>query len=82
MAYNSRYSQLTFEEIKILNEFVVKTVKAIDRNNIVIVADPPHCSTKISIEFAKHAEFVGADLISLLFVKDITAMTKYSLISK
>ena len=66
MAYNSRYSQLTFEEIKILNEFVVKTVKAIDRNNIVIVADPPHCSTKTSIEFAKHAETVGADLISLI----------------
>lgn len=66
MAYNSRYSQLTFDEIKILNEFVVKTVKAINPDNIVIVADPPHCSTRISIEFAKHAENVGADLISLI----------------
>jgi 4-hydroxy-tetrahydrodipicolinate synthase len=66
MAYNSRFSQLTFDEIKMLNEFVVKTAKAIDANNIVIVADPPHCSTRISTEFAKHAETVGADLISLI----------------
>jgi len=66
MAYNSRYSQLTFEEIKSLNKFVVETAKAIDSTNIVIVADPPHCSTKVSIEFAKHAESIGADLISLI----------------
>ena len=66
MAYNSRYSQLTFEEIKTLNEFVVKTAKALDPENIVIVADPPHCSTKVSIEFAQHAETVGADMISLI----------------
>ena len=66
MAYNSRYSQLTFEEIKLLNEFVVLKVKELDSENIVIVADPPHCSTASTIEFARHAESSGADLISLI----------------
>jgi 4-hydroxy-tetrahydrodipicolinate synthase len=66
MAYNSRFSQLTFEEIKLVNEFVVKTVKQIDAENIVIVADPPHCSTRVTLEFAEHAEAVGADIISLI----------------
>ena len=66
MAYNSRYSQLTFEEIKELNCFVCRKVKELDSNNIVIVADPPHCSTKISIEFSQHAEKIGADMISLI----------------
>jgi 4-hydroxy-tetrahydrodipicolinate synthase len=66
MAYNSRYSQLTFDEIKQLNAFVIRKVKELNTENIVIVADPPHCSTKVSIEFAKHAEKCGADLISLI----------------
>ena len=66
MAYNSRYSQLTFEEIMALNLFVSKKVKELSSDNIVIVADPPHCATKHSIEFAKHAESCGADMISLI----------------
>lgn len=66
MAYNSRYSQLTFEEIKELNAFVARKVKELSSQNIVIVADPPHCSTKVSIEYSKHAENSGADLISLI----------------
>lgn len=66
MAYNSRFSQLTFDEILQLNEFVTKTVKSLDPANTVIVADPPHCSTKVSIDFARHAADVGADIISLI----------------
>lgn len=66
MAYNSRYSQLEFDEIRELNAFVVRAAKAIDPDNFVIVGDPPHCSTRVSIEFARHAEAAGADLISLL----------------
>lgn len=66
MAYNSRYSQLTFEEIKEVNRFVVTKVKELSQNNVVIVADPPHCSTKVTLEFVKHAENIGADLISLI----------------
>ena len=66
MAYNSRYSQLTFEEIKTLNSFVSKKVKQLSSDNVVIVADPPHCATKHSIEFAQHAQSCGADMISLI----------------
>ena len=32
----------------------------------MIVADPLHCSTKVSLEFAKHAEEIGADVISII----------------
>lgn len=66
MAYNSRYSQLSHQEIMELNEFCIKKVKHLDRNNIVIVADPIHCSTKESIEFTRHAKETGADLVSLI----------------
>jgi len=66
MAYNSRYSQLTHAEILELNSFCIRIVKKLDRNNIVIVGDPIHCSTKESIEFSQHAKEEGADLISLI----------------
>ena len=49
MAYNSRYSQLTHAEIRELNEFCIRTVKSLDRGNIVIVGDPIHCSTEESV---------------------------------
>jgi 4-hydroxy-tetrahydrodipicolinate synthase len=67
MGYNSRFSQLLFEEIKVLNTFVTRTVKSLGMDTIVIVADPLHCSTKVSIGFCKHAEDIGADMISLIF---------------
>ena len=67
MAYNSRFSELCWSEIRDLNEFVTKKVKELNINNIVIVADPLHCPTKKSIEFCKHAENIGADIISLIF---------------
>ena len=66
MAYNSRYSQLTDDEILELNGFVAKKVKSLDTNHIVIVGDPIHCSTKTSIKFAQHAKESGADIISLI----------------
>lgn len=67
MAYNSRYSELSWEEIKELNSFVTSKVKKLDKSNIVIVADPLHCSTKTSIDFCKHSESIEADIISLIF---------------
>ena len=67
MGYNSRFSQLDFDEIKSINAFVTKVVKQIDRRSIVIVADPLHCSTAKSVEFCQHAQECGADLISLIF---------------
>ena len=66
MAYNSRYSQLSDDEIIELNEFVTKKVKKFNRENVVILADPIHCSTKTSLKFAHHAKDVGADIISLI----------------
>jgi 4-hydroxy-tetrahydrodipicolinate synthase len=66
MGYNSRYSQLSWEEIKSLNAFVAQKVKSINPEHLVIVGDPLHCSTKVSIEFANHAKEVGADIISLI----------------
>lgn len=66
MAYNSRYSQLNDKEILELNEFCIKTVKSLNKNNIVIVGDPIHGSTKNSTDFALHARDNGADLISLI----------------
>lgn len=67
MAYNSRYSQMTHDEIRALNEFCITTLKRIDRKNVVIVGDPIHCSTRGTIEFTRHAKDSGADLVSLLF---------------
>lgn len=67
MAYNSRYSQLNNQEILQLNDFCIKKIKKLDPENLVIVGDPIHCSTKESIEFTKHAKDAGADLISLIF---------------
>ena len=59
MGYNSRFSQLDFDEIKSINAFVTKVVKQIDRRSIVIVADPLHCSTAKSVEFCQHAQECG-----------------------
>lgn len=67
MAYNSRFSELSWPEIKQLNEFVVTRVKEQGPDTTAIVADPLHCPTSVSQEFCSHAEAIGADLISLIF---------------
>lgn len=86
MGYNSRYSQLSWEEIKTINEFVAKKVKELDTNHLVIVADPLHCSTKVSIEFANHAEKIGADIISLIvrerFYSEDQIFNHYNLVAQ
>lgn len=66
MGYNSRFSELSWDEIKELNAFVTKKVKALDPTHIMIVADPLHKPTKVSAEFAQHAKEAGADVISIL----------------
>jgi len=86
MAYNSRYSQLTDKEIFYLNEFCIKTVKNLDKNNIVIVGDPIYGTTKNSIQFSLHAKEYGADLISLIvrekYFDDEQILEHYSEIGK
>ena len=54
----SRFNLLTFEEIKKVNETVVKA--AAGKVN-TIVANPPMGGTLQAIEFARHAESIGAD---------------------
>jgi len=86
MAYNSRYSQLTHEEILVLNAFCVKILKDLDQNNIVIVGDPIHCSTKESLKFSQHAKESGADLISLImreeYFSDEQVLEHFSIIGR
>ena len=69
MTYNGRFSLLSWEEMKSLNEFVTKKVKSLDSECVVIVADPMTNPTSISVDFAKHAEEIGADVISLIFME-------------
>lgn len=66
MGYNSRFSELSWDEIKQMNQFVTEVAKRLDPNNIVIVADPLHCPTQVTVEFVQHAQKIGADLISLI----------------
>tara|TARA_A100001011_G_C14248055_1_gene816522 strand:+ start:60 stop:1007 length:948 start_codon:yes stop_codon:yes gene_type:complete len=67
MGYNSRFSELSWDEIKNLNKFVTETIKNLNSNNFVIVADPLHCPSTVSLEFTQEAEDYGADMISLIF---------------
>ena len=68
MGYCSRFSVLSDIEIMRVNETVVRTVKEFgDPECVSIIADPLHCSTETSIQFAQHGELIGADIISLLF---------------
>ncbi|MDC0944665.1 dihydrodipicolinate synthase family protein [Candidatus Pelagibacter sp.] len=67
MVYNSRFSLLDEKEIIKLNLFCIKVIKKLNRNNIVICAEPYHCSTKKSIFLANLFHKKGADIISLIF---------------
>lgn len=67
MFYNSRLGLLSEKEILNLNKFCIETVKKLDRKNIIICAEPYHCSTKQSIYYVKYFEKCGADIVSLVF---------------
>lgn len=69
MTYNSRFSLLSWDEMKKLNEVVTKRIKSKPEDCISIVADPMMNSTQVSVEFAQHAESIGADIISLIFLE-------------
>jgi len=69
MTYNSRFSLLSWDEIKKLNEIVTRRIKSKPEECISIVADPLVNPTSVSVEFAQHAESIGADLISLIFME-------------
>ena len=67
MVYNSRLSLLDEQEIIKLNLFVIKCAKKIDKENIVICAEPYHTSTKKSIKLVNLFSKNGADIVSLIF---------------
>lgn len=66
MAYNSRYSQMSHKEISEFNRHCTTKLKNLDKNNIVVVGDPIHCSTEESLDFTLQAKDAGADMISLI----------------
>jgi dihydrodipicolinate synthase/N-acetylneuraminate lyase len=55
----SRFDLLSMNEVKKINETVVKAAK---KDTITIVANPSHGSLKDALLFAKHAEDIGADI--------------------
>ena len=67
MVYNSRLSLLTDKEIRELNVYCIKQVKKLNKKNIIICAEPYHCSTKQSIEYVNYYKKNGADIVSLIF---------------
>tara|TARA_A100001015_G_scaffold162864_1_gene180992 strand:- start:2525 stop:3502 length:978 start_codon:yes stop_codon:yes gene_type:complete len=67
MVYNSRYGLLSESEIKKLNLFCIKVVKRINKKNLIICAEPYHCSTEKSIEYVNYFKRNGADIVSLIF---------------
>lgn len=60
----SRFNLLTTEEIKKINEAVVEAAAG---RLTTIVANPPVGSTQHAIEFAQHAESIGADFFLVYF---------------
>ena len=67
MAYNSRLTILNEKEIIKLNIFCIKNVKKLSSENIIICAEPYHCSTDESISYVKLFKKNGADIVSLIF---------------
>ena len=78
MPYNSRYSQLTEDEIFKLNEFVIHTVKQIDKDNFIIVSDCIHGPTTLSAEYGYKAFDNGADMFASIVRENIFQMSKYT----
>lgn len=67
MVYNSRLSLLTEKEIIKINLFCIKEVKKLNRENLIICAEPYHCSTEQSIKYVNYFKKKGADIVSLIF---------------
>lgn len=60
----SRYNLLTFDEVKSINTAMVKGMGG---KGVSIVANPTVGGVKHAIDFAKHSEDIGADLLLLYF---------------
>ena len=64
MPYNSRYSQLREDEIFQVNDFVIKTLKNLDKENFIIVSDCIHGPTTLSAEYGYKAFDSGTDMFA------------------
>lgn len=60
----SRFNLLSFDEIKKVNETVVEAAAG---EAVTIVANPTVGGTKMAMDFAKHAETIGADFLLTYF---------------
>lgn len=60
----SRFNLLTREEMRMVNQTVVKAVKG---NAVAIAATPISASLQENIEFARHAQEVGADAVIIMY---------------
>ena len=69
MTYNSRFSLMSWDEMKEFNKAITLAVKSKDDDCICIVADPLTNPTDVSIEFAQSAQECGADMISMIFME-------------
>jgi 4-hydroxy-tetrahydrodipicolinate synthase len=67
MVYNSRLTLLNEKEILKINLFCIKQVKKLNKENIIICAEPYHCSTEQSIEYINYFKKNGADIVSVIF---------------
>jgi len=67
MVYNSRLTLLSEKELIKINLFCIKQVKKLNKENIIICAEPYHCSTEQSIKFVNLFKKKGADIVSLIF---------------
>ncbi len=67
MVYNTRLSLLNESEIKKINIFCIKQIKKLNNTNLIICAEPYHCSTQQSIKYVNYFKKHGADIVSLIF---------------
>lgn len=67
MVYNSRLSLMTEKEVLKINIFCIKEIKRLDKKNLIICAEPYHCSTEQSIRYINYFKRKGADIVSVIF---------------
>ena len=78
MAYNSRLTLLTEREILEINLFCIKLFKNLNKKNLIICAEPYHCSTEQSIKYINFFSKKGADLVSVFWRKILFRFTLYN----
>lgn len=66
MPYNSRYLQLTGEEVSVLNTSVIKHVKSTSDAKVIVSA-PVECSTRETLAFCREAVAAGVDCFASAF---------------